>query len=439
MNFSLTRALIIARREYLTTVRRKAFVFMILYMPGILFLSTFLSQKLSGDDFKDHYRQARIVALVDSSGAYASAPRTFEYTSGGQADTTGPAHTAAAPAGRVVVPVRMRDFASQQAALDSLDAGTVNGVLVITKDYLATGALRRYEKDLRAIAGSADDAPLRWWLTRGLLAGVTDSTHVVRAWKLSNQIPFYVPARTGGYQLKDDSRELVSVFLPLVVAMLLAMAIMMGGQYMLQGIAEEKETRILESLLCTVTPNDLLLGKLLGLGSAGLTLVAIWAAAGMGILGTSLAFMHIDLPAQLLVMGLIYFFGGYLFYGSMMTGIGAITNNMREAQQLSMGFSIMIFFPIYLLVKIVNTPNSDVAVALSLFPPTAPVTMLMRLSAASMSGAVIPVWQIAVSIGLLLATAIAVLLLCSKIFRVGLLMYGKTPNLPEIMAILRQK
>ncbi len=439
MNFSLTRARIIARREYLTTVRRKAFVFMILYMPGILFLSTFLSQKLSGDDFKDHYRQARIVALVDSSGVFASASRTFDYVSQGQADTTGPHHTAAAPAGRVVVPVRMRDFASQRSALDSLDAGTVNGVLVIAKDYLATGKLRRYEKDLRAIAGSADDGPLRWWLAHGLLAGATDSTHVERAWSLGDLIPFYVPSRTGGYQLKDDSREMVSVFLPLIVAMLLAMAIMMGGQYMLQGIAEEKETRILESLLCTVTPNDLLLGKLVGLGGAGLTLVAIWAVAGMGMLGTSLAFMHIELPPQLLLMGLLYFLGGYLFYGSLMTGIGAITSNMREAQQLSMGFSIMIFFPVYLLVKIVNTPNSDVAVALSLFPPTATTTMLMRLSASSMSGVVIPAWQIALSLGLLFATAIVVLLLCAKIFRIGLLMYGKTPNLPEIMAILRQK
>jgi ABC-2 type transport system permease protein len=440
MNFSLTRAFIIARREYMTTVRRKAFVFMLLYTPAILFFSTFLSQKMSGDDFKTHFRQARVVALVDSAGLYGSAARQYDYVSLGTSDSVVAGHGGGAtPAGQTVVPVRIRDFASQQVALDSLDAGTVTAVLVISKDYLSTGALRRYERDMRAITTSADDRPLRWWLSRGLLGGAADSTHVARAWGLGSTIPLYTPARTGGYQIKDDSRELIAIFLPMIVGLLLAMAIMMGGQYMLQGIAEEKETRILESLLCTVTPDDLMVGKLIGLGGAGLTLVAVWVVAGLGMMSTSLAFLHIELPMQLLVLGALYFFGGYLFYGSLMTGIGAITNNMREAQQFSMGFSIMNFFPFWILMKVVNTPNSGVAVGLSLFPPTAATTMLMRLSASSMTGAVIPMWQIAVSLGALYLTAVAVLFLCAKIFRIGLLLYGKTPNMPEILAILRQK
>ena len=440
MNFSLSRALIIARREYLTTVRRKAFVFMILYLPAILFFSTFLSQKLAGDDFKSHYRLARVVALVDSSGIYANAPREYVYaarTPG--ADSSSGIQRASSPEPQAGVSVRLRDFASQQAALDSLDAGTVTTVLVISKDYLSTGALRRYERDTRAVTTTADDGPLRWWLQRGLIGQATDSSRVARVWSLGGSIPFYTPAKGGGYQVKDDSRELVALFVPMIVGLLLAMAIMMGGQYMLQGIAEEKETRILESLLCTVTPNDLLLGKLVGLGGAGLTLVAIWAIAGIAMLGTSLAFLHIELPLQLLGFGLVYFFGAYLFYGSLMTGIGAVTNNMREAQQMSMGLSIVNFFPFYLLIKIINSPNSDVATWLSLFPPTAATTMMMRLSASGMTGAVIPAWQIAASLGLLFITAVLVMLLSAKVFRIGLLMYGKTPNMPEIMAILRQK
>lgn len=443
MRFSLSRALIIARREYLTTVRRKAFVFWLLYTPTILFFSTFVSQKLAGDDMRAHFQQARIVAVVDSSGQFGAAPREYLYVPQGQRDTTqvaaGMSSRRAESSARVQVPVLIRPFASQAQALDSLDAGSVNAVLVIARDYASTGGLRRYEKDTRAVTTSADDRPLRSWLTRGLLGAHADSTTIARAWGLGGSIPLYTPARGGGYALKDDAKEMVAIFLPLVMGMLLGMSIMMGGQYMIQGIAEEKESRILESLLCTVTPDDLMLGKLIGLGGAGLTLVAAWVAVGMVTLGTSLAFLNVDVPVQLLVLGLLYFLGGYVFYGSLMTGIGSITNNQREAQQMSAAFTILLFFPFWVLVKIINAPNSGIAVGLSMFPPTAATTMAMRLSASSVSGAVIPAWQIAASLLLLALTALGTVFLCARIFRVGLLMYGKTPNLPELMSILRQK
>jgi len=437
MKFSFARALTIARREYVTTVRRKAFVFSLLLTPALMFLSVTLS-KSGSDDARAHSRQSRVVALVDSSGAFADVPLRWDYEVP-RGQSFGKPKPGAAPPAPQVVPITARRFESQQVAIDSLDAGTVNTVLVVSADFLQTGHTRRYEHDTRAFTATADDRALRVWLTRALLAAHDDSAHIDRVIGLSGNIELLVPGRDGSYQVKDDAHEMLAFLLPFALALLLGMAIVSGGQYLLQGVAEEKESRILESLLCTVTPDDLMVGKLIGLGSAGLTLVGVWLVFGSVAASASLAFLQFNFSPTLIVLGVAYFLFGYLFYASLMTGIGAVANNLREAQQLAMIFTMMNFIPFYALTKILNSPNSGVTVGMSLFPPTAPTTMMMRLAVGQVTGATVPAWQVATSLGLLVVTAVLALMASSKLFRLGLLLYGKTPNMPEILRILRQK
>lgn len=438
MKFSIHRTLTIARREYVTTVKRKAFLVSVFLTPALIFFSTFISGKTASDDSRAHQRLAKIVAVVDSSGLYAGAERSLEFGSTAPATQVGRRTVGAATGRRETVPVVIRPFATQAEALDSLAAGTVNVALVIAPDFLESGRIRRYEHDTRVFTSSGDDRALRFWLTRNLLAGHTDSARVQRAWTLGRATDLYVPARAGGYELKDDTRELTAFLLPFLLGMVLSIAIITGGQYLLQGVSEEKESRILESLVCTVSPDELMAGKLIGLGGAGLTLVGIWLVVGIAALSTSFAFLKIELPASLAVLGLLYFLGGYLFYASVMTGIGGITNNLREAQQFAMALTIANFFPFYVLVKILNSPNSGIAVGMSMFPPTAATTMMMRLSAGALTGAVIPAWQIALSLGVLALSGVLALVLSARLFRLGLLMYGKTPTLPEILKLMRQ-
>ena len=205
---------------------------------------------------------------------------------------------------------------------------------------------------------------------------------------------------------------------------------MTGGQYLLQGVSEEKESRILESLLCTLSTEDLLAGKLLGLGAVGITLVAVWMGAGMALGGPMMALAGMKVPATLLAFAVLYFLLGYVFYAGLMTGIGAVTNNMREAQQFSMMFTFANFVPFILMTSILAKPDGPLAVGLSLFPPTASTTMMLRLGTPS---ADVPPWQIAVSLALLALAGWLVLRGAARIFRIGLLMTGKTPNLPEIL------
>jgi len=407
-----------------------------LFLTPAIFLVIFLViTKAEAPQATARQSEERVVALVDSSGVFENAPLTYQYQPTAQIsfDTRKTNKPAAPPK---LVPVVLRRFADQKVALDSLEAGTVKSVFSISTDFLKSGRTRIYEKDTRTFTNSGDQRPLTNWLKRNLLAGGADSVRIERTLWLG--FDYYTKDREGRWAIKDDAKEFAGFLLPFALAFLLAMAIVTGGQYLLQGVSEEKESRILESMLCSVTPGELMTGKLIGLGGAGLTLVVAWmlvgAFSGAGILSV----VRVSVPPSLLAMGLTYFILGYLFYASIMTCVGAMTSNLREAAQFSGYLTILNMCPFWMTFPLINTPNSNLAVALSLFPPTASTSMMLRMSAVAVSGAVIPPWQIALSLGLLGGGAVITLMLGAKLFRLGMLLYGKTPNLPEIMRILRQ-
>jgi ABC-2 type transport system permease protein len=437
MKFSLNKVFVIARREYLTTVRRPAFVISLVLTPMIFFLAGIVGTKMQVEDAVAHASEARVVAVVDSTGLFANAPLSFDYTAPIEPNID-PRRAGKPLAAPRHVPVILRRFSDQEVALDSLNQGHVKQVLVVGADFLKTGRLRLYEHDTRVFASNSNWAPLEHWLTQNLLVGKVDSIRIERTMWMERGMDSYTQDHDGNWGIKDDARQITGFLLPFALGFLLAMAIITGGQYLLQGVSEEKETRILESLLCSVSPDELLAGKLFGLGSAGLTLVGVWTLAGAFTGGGMLALAHVKLPPSLLVIGFLYFLLGYLFYSSIMLSVGALTSNLREATQYSGYLTILNVCPFWIMWKFLNTPNSGLAVGMSLFPPTAATSMMLRMSAASVSGAVIPPWQIATSLGLLGLSAVLMLMLGSRLFRLGMLLYGKTPNLPEIMRILRQ-
>jgi len=435
---SLNKVFIIAKREYLTTVRRKAFVFTLLLTPAIFFLGGVVSTRMQISSQVARMSESRIVALVDSSGLYANAPLAYDYAAPSEASFD-PRQAAKKPAAAPKrVPVIFRHYPDQQVALDSLEAGHVKSVLIVTRDFLTSGRLRIYEKDTRAFTSNGDQRPLTIWLNRNLLAGLADSLRIERTQFIGQGLDYYTKDRDGHWAVKDDAKELAGFLLPFALSFLLAMAIITGGQYLLQGVSEEKESRILESMLCSVSATELLAGKLIGLGGAGLTLVGVWILAGAYTSAGVLSFMHVSVPASLLALGLLYFLFSYLFYSSIMIAVGAMTSNLREAAQFSGYLTLLNVVPFWVISLFLNTPNSTAAVVLSLIPPTAATSMMLRMAAGSVSGAIIPPWQIATSLGLLGLSAVLTLMLGSKLFRLGMLLYGKSPNLPEIMRILRQ-
>ncbi len=431
MILNWSRAVTIARREYLTTIRRKAFLFTVLGTPALYALLMFIMIKPQINERVTQMKNFRVLGVVDSSGAFANA----------QPEITGSISTDLSLMGpRTVQPkstsfrTEVRFFPDQAAAERALRGGGVNQVLVIPADYLATGSLRRYAAETN-IFSSVDERTVTGWIVKSLLRGQVDSLRIERVARPARGMDLYALNPRGEFELHDDRREMFDFLLPFAFGMLMGLCIVIGGQYLLQGVAEEKESRILESMLCTVSAEELLAGKLFGLGAAGLTIVGAWIAMGAAMAGPALAMAQVHVSPALLAMAVVYFLLGYLFYGGLMTGIGAMTNNMREAQQFAFMFTFMNFIPFYMMTSIIGRPGSNLATGLSMFPPMAPVAMMLRLCAPSFA---VPPWQLALSIGLLAASACLVLLAAARVFRIGLLMYGKTPNLPEILRWVRQ-
>jgi ABC-2 type transport system permease protein len=431
MSFSWKKARTIAEREYLTTVRRKAFLFTVIGTPVLYaILMTLMIRPQMGDRARQ-MRDFRVLGVVDSSGVFAEAEKEILGTVASDFSMLD-----AKVSKRDSFRVAVTTLPDQPEGERALRAGEVSQLLVVPSNYLETGRLRRYATSTN-IFSSQDERAVTGWVVRSLLRGRVDPERVERVARPARGMELFTPDPRGGggFEPHDERREMVDFLLPFAFGMLMGLCIVIGGQYLLQGVAEEKESRILESMLCTVNASELLAGKLFGLGAAGLTIVGAWITMGALFGGPVLALAQVHVQSRILGLALVFFLLGYLFYGSIMTGIGAITNNMREAQQFAFLFTFMNFIPFYLMTSIVGRPDSGVALGLSMFPPMAPVAMMLRLSAPSSA---VPAWQIALSIALLAGAAWLALFVSARLFRIGLLMYGKTPTLPEILRWVRQ-
>jgi ABC-2 type transport system permease protein len=431
MTLSWSRIRTVARRDYLSTVRRRAFLFTLVGTPMLYALLFFVVLKPQMQERVSALRAFTALGVVDSSGLFGGASREV-WTEITPDNPFGNQEPRKSDQFRTEV----KTYADQPAGEAALRSGEIHQLLVVPRDYAHTGALRRYANKDNLFTAS-DQRVVTRWLVHNLLRSM-DSTQVELVTQPLRREALYALNRDGHFELKNEARETLDFLLPFALGLLLGLAIVIGGQYLLQGVTEEKESRILESMLCNVSPEELLCGKLLGLGGAGLTLVGGWnllIVLVMGFAAPALGVLRVSLPPGVIALMITYFLLGYLFYGSLMTGIGAIASNMREAQQFSVWFTFMNFVPFYLLSTLIGHPESPLAVTLSMIPFTAPVASMLRLAAPS---AHVPGWQVATSITLLAGSAFGVLILSARLFRIGMLMYGKTPNLPEIVRWIRQ-
>jgi len=229
-----------------------------------------------------------------------------------------------------------------------------------------------------------------------------------------------------------------------VLVIILYTTVLFYGQIILRGVIEEKSSRVVEIVLSSLRPFQLMAGKILGIAAVGFTQYAIWALFGIAATRYSgnvvsrffpaAANIAIPtIPAYIFIYFIIFFVLGYFLYGTMYAGIGSMVNNEKEAQQLVMPLTMFLIVPIMLMMFVIRSPDSSVSVILSLIPFFAPILMLLRISVL-----LPPFPQIAASIVLLILTTVLMIWISAKIYRVGILMYGKRPNLFEIIKWMRQ-
>jgi ABC-2 type transport system permease protein len=222
-----------------------------------------------------------------------------------------------------------------------------------------------------------------------------------------------------------------------ILFFLMYMVIMLYGMNVARSIIEEKTSRIFEVMLATIRPEEMMAGKIIGVGSVGLTQVGIWLAAVL-VFGSAFAAklgagsIHIGLTTGQIIYFFVYFLLGYLFYSSIAAALGAMTNSEQELQQLNMFLVLPLAVCFIVLHSVLSSPDGNLARVLALIPPFTPLLMYLRVSL----GHPAP-WEVALSITLTSASIFAIIWITSRIYRVGVLMYGKRPSLSELLRWLK--
>jgi ABC-2 type transport system permease protein len=408
---------VVARHEYLANVRRTGFIIMTAIVPvlGVVILmfgTLFAGQaEQLGQFFAEQFDiGSKISGVVDHSGRFS--PILDEYQE------------------QFVL------YGSEAQAEAALADEKISSVLVISEDYLETGRVIVVTIGSSFGAAAVSDSPtIRAFFVDHLLAGQVDPALQERA-----ADPMDMESRvisSGGETQGEGPLGFVFTFVvPYFLSIFLVMTIFISSGYLLQSVAEEKESRVIEIVVSSVRPVELMTGKVAGLGALGLTQILIWMISAAGFSGGAVALMAIvgaaSIPARVLILGVVYYLLGYTLYAILMAGVGALGATTQESQQLAGIFSFFAAVPYMVSGFLFTNPNMPIARVLSWFPLTASTMMMLRLPLAE-----VPWVDVVSSIVLLLLSIPAALWVGSKLFRVGLLIYDKRPTLKEIWHILR--
>ena len=225
-----------------------------------------------------------------------------------------------------------------------------------------------------------------------------------------------------------------------VFMMIIYMTVLMYGIYVMRGVLEEKSSHVVEVIISTVKPFELMLGKILGIGAVGLTQFLIWATlmaavsapgmtAAVGISGMELP----TIPAQLLFFFVVYFVLGFLLYGTLYAGIGAAFDTEQEAQNFQVAITMFLVVPLVLMMQILNQPDGTMAVVLSLIPFFTPMLMFLRMTLTD-----VPAIQLIASVVFMVGAILVATWIVGKIYRVGILMHGSKPKLKDLIRWVRE-
>jgi ABC-2 type transport system permease protein len=352
--------------------------------------------------------ETKIVGLVDESQLFTPIPAEF--------------------AQRYIV------YPDEDAAKRALLANQIGVFVVIPRDYLETGKVASYARG-SFTSISVESATLRTFLVSGLLAGKVDDATLQRASRPLDLVPVTLDA-SGKPSTEGPFASIAGFLVPYFLSIFLIVSIFVSSSYLLRSVSEEKETRVIEIVLSSVSAQELLAGKVIGLGALGLTQVGVWLLSTFALSGGAgalLAGVAIALSPKAFLLAAVYFVLGYVVFAIIMATAGALGTNMRESQQVAGIFSFIAFIPYMLGGFMFANPNALVPRVLSFFPLTAPTMMMIRLPLAE-----VPVEDIVGSIVVLLISIPILVWLGAKIFRMGLLMYGKRPAVGEIVRRLKE-
>ena len=419
---------IIAKREYLERVRTRSFIVMTFLIPALAlggFIAPALMNRGSGgtkhlvvvasDARTGELIRQQLLKLSDEQrkqGVPQQVQRNLPQV------------------GTLVVDVDTNTSEAERASLaDKVNKKQLDGAIFATKDALANKKVPFLTRDVSGFIVNAEfqqamNEALRRDLlkTRGLSDQEIDSAF--QTVDLAAQSP------TG---LGNPEALFFVVF---GMAMIFYVVTLLHGISVMRAILEEKTSRVMEVMLSTAKANEMMAGKILGVGAVGLTQIVIWALMVLvpstaGLIAAASILKGV-ISIGLVVYFVVFFLLGFALYSTLCAAVGAMVNSEQESQQLQFVVMMPMIISVFIMINIIQSPGGSLAVWASLFPLTAPLIMFLRVALQSP-----PWWQVAISIGLMAATTYGLVLVCGRIYRVGILMYGKKPTLPELMRWLK--
>jgi len=403
----MNKTLLIFRHEFRHAIKRKGFIIMTLIVPVLALL-------------------AIGIFYFVSTGA---GPAVVETTTIGYVDEVGgfDQHTTQGN-------IELVSFDTQDEATAALINYDVPEYFVIPADYTSTGVVNRYTLTRELETPQNITTAIKNFLTSNLLTGEVPPETIELVEK---PLALVTTRLTETGEVATEQGGFGNLIIPGIFSLLLALSLQLSCVYLVQGLGDEKESRLIEVLLSSVNTRQLLVGKVLGLGTAGLVQVVVWLASLPLLLNLASStlggfFGAIQLPANFIVLGIVYFILGYALLAALSAGVGAISPSAREGQQLIPIFTLLLFVPLWFSSILFVFPNNPLWKVLTIFPVTAPIAVMLRLGVTGVAA-----WELAVSLAVMVLSIILVMFLAIRAFRVYLLMYGKRPRWGEIIRSLK--
>jgi ABC-2 type transport system permease protein len=359
----MNKTLLVLRHEFGHTARRRGFVVMTLIVPVLALILIGVVQLVSGT--AGPTTEALTIGYVDELGGFQ------QYTSQGN--------------------ITLVQYDTANDATDALIKGDISEYFVIPQNYISTGVVNDYTLQKQLAPSPAVGAAINHFLVNNLLAGKVSAATVARIESPSNLVTTRL-TETGA--VAPEQGGYANLIIPFVFGILLALSIIVSSTYLLQGLGEEKENRVMEVLLSSVSARQLLTGKVLGIGAAGLVQVAFWIISAPLLLSLASSSIGglistIQLPPSFIVVAVVYFILGYSLFAVISAAIGAISSGSREGQQLIGVFTIPMLIPLWFTSLLMFFPDNPAWIFFAIFPLSAPVEVIMRLGVSA-----IPVWQL---------------------------------------------
>jgi ABC-2 type transport system permease protein len=410
------------KREYRESVFKKSFIIMTVLTPLIMVGMGVIPSLLVSMDVEE----PSVISVLDESGfIQQKLQNSLNDTLQGGA----PRYVL-----NILTPQNTEESIEKQKRL--INDKTIDGFLHIPADIMETGKIAYYSKNVANfnINKRLRDAINSIVIDKRLQESNLDHDLVN---KLTRWVDFQTIkiTKSGEESERGFMEEFFSTF---IFTLILYVTLIMYGMVLMRSITEEKTSRIIEVLLSSTNHFQILAGKLFGQGAVGLTQYLIWAVFGIVLVLFGSKMMPVSADAfqfspAILMYFVLFFTLGFFLFSTMYIGVGAVTNTDQEAQQMAMPITMMLVVPIILISFLVKNPDSQVVQIMSYIPFFSPIIMFGRINLGSPGAG-----EIILSISILIATIILMIWIISKVFKIGILMHGKRPTLPEIVRWLKQ-